>query len=170
MGFATKMSRSGHFTLEMDRKTDNDRWKNVHHIYCFYIFFINFFYRSETSTQQPAAIPAVEPVEQRWEESAGMYTHKKFKKMASSVVVTTVATTPTVPQPHSSNSINVNARIAAGGGDLGGGGRRSNGSPPVVTLPGTTISHHANTAPLALSNITQRNIVIPSHNFPLKHR
>ena len=93
--------------------------------------------------------------------------------MASSVVVTTVATTPTVPQPHSSNSINVNARIAAlpaGGGDLGGGGRRSNGSPPVVTLPGTTISHHSNNTALPLSNITQRNIVIPSHNFPLKHR
>ena len=26
MGFTTKMSRSGHFTLEMDRKTDNDRY------------------------------------------------------------------------------------------------------------------------------------------------
>ena len=96
-----------------------------------------------------------------------MYTHKKFKKMASSVVVTTVAATPTA---HSS-CINVNSRIAASpaAGDLGGGRRISNVSPP-ITLQGTTLSHHhANTA-LALSNITQRNIVIPSHNFPLKHR
>ena len=29
--------------------------------------------------------PAVEPVEQRWEESEGTYLHKKFKKMASAV-------------------------------------------------------------------------------------
>lgn len=109
-------------------------------------------------------------MEQRWEESAGMYTHKKFKKMASSVVVTTVDSTPTT---HSnSSSMNVNSRIAAsaeGAIDLGGGHRISNVSPP-ITLPGTTLSHHSNNTALPLSNITQRNIVIPSHNFPLKHR
>ena len=44
-----------------------------------------------------------DPVEQRWEEDAGMYTHKKFKKMASSVVVTSVATPPAEQPPLSSS-------------------------------------------------------------------
>ena len=46
---------------------------------------------SETASQSrrsPSPVnttPAVEPVEQRWEESEGTYLHKKFKKMASAV-------------------------------------------------------------------------------------
>ena len=31
----------------------------------------------------PPKVPAVEPVEQRWEETEGKYLHKKFKKMAT---------------------------------------------------------------------------------------
>ena len=55
----------------------------------------------EQVTKEAANTPVIvaDPVEQRWEEDAGMYTHKKFKKMASSVVVTSVASTPTEPQP-----------------------------------------------------------------------
>ena len=41
--------------------------------------------REEERTPVVPAAPAVEPVEQRWEESEGKYMHKKFKKMASSV-------------------------------------------------------------------------------------
>ena len=48
----------------------------------------------ETIAVSAAAAATSEPVEQRWEESAGMYTHKKFKKMASSVVVSTSSPTP----------------------------------------------------------------------------
>ena len=40
--------------------------------------------RAREEQQPKPATPAVEPVEQRWEESEGKYMHKKFKKMASS--------------------------------------------------------------------------------------
>jgi hypothetical protein len=33
-----------------------------------------------------------EPIEQRWEDTAGMYTHKKFKKMASSAKIPIAST------------------------------------------------------------------------------
>ena len=45
--------------------------------------------RGREEEVRPLAVPvtpAVEPVEQRWEESEGKYMHKKFKKMASSAV------------------------------------------------------------------------------------
>ena len=45
----------------------------------------------ETPNEDPTPKQVADPVEQRWEESAGNYTHKKFKKMASSVVVETPA-------------------------------------------------------------------------------
>ena len=36
-----------------------------------------------------------EPIEQRWEDTAGMYTHKKFKKMASSAKIPIASTSGT---------------------------------------------------------------------------
>ena len=46
--------------------------------------------REEQEEERPVqATPAVEPVEQRWEESEGKYMHKKFKKMASSAALET---------------------------------------------------------------------------------
>ena len=45
------------------------------------------------------ATPAVEPVEQRWEESEGKYMHKKFKKMASSNQEEAAAQSETVTAP-----------------------------------------------------------------------
>ena len=62
--------------------------------------------------EPPAApvTPAVEPVEQRWEESEGKYMHKKFKKMASSVQAEGESSSPppvtspaSTPQPASSS-------------------------------------------------------------------
>ena len=41
--------------------------------------------RQRRSPSPVNTTPAVEPVEQRWEESEGTYLHKKFKKMASAV-------------------------------------------------------------------------------------
>ena len=45
---------------------------------------------STSQVNEKVAAPSVQPVEQRWEESEGMYLHKKFKKMASSAAVVTM--------------------------------------------------------------------------------
>ena len=98
-----------------------------------FIIFLNF--RLDAS-QPNINIPAVEPVEQRWEESEGLYTHKKFKKMASSVVVTSVAATPSSTPTESRKTV----------------------TPPIPPISSNTVVPN-----------TPRNIVIPPHNFPLKH-
>ncbi len=46
--------------------------------------------------QQQVKVPLADPVEQRWEESAGKYLHKKFKKIAA---VESSEPTPPAPPP-----------------------------------------------------------------------
>ena len=49
-----------------------------------------------------------EPIEQRWEDTAGMYTHKKFKKMASSAkipIASTSGTSSAVSETEADSSI-----------------------------------------------------------------
>jgi hypothetical protein len=53
--------------------------------------------REEERLPVVPATPAVEPVEQRWEESEGKYMHKKFKKMASSTSVQEATASPATP-------------------------------------------------------------------------
>ena len=104
-------------------------------------------FRSE-EVSQPSKTQAVEPVEQRWEESAGIYTHKKFKKMASSVVVTT--TPPTTTPPPSIPVTTANAPSAM----------PSPPRPEAVPMQ----------APPESAHLPPRQNVIPQHvNFPLKH-
>ena len=105
-------------------------------------------FRSE-EVSQPSKTQAVEPVEQRWEESAGIYTHKKFKKMASSVVVTTTPPTTTPPPPTPvTTTIAPSAAIP------------SPPRPEAIPMQ----------APPQPAPLPPRQNVIPQHvNFPLKH-
>lgn len=52
---------------------------------------------TEKSVEKSSNNPTInaEPIEQRWEDTAGMYTHKKFKKMASSAKIPIPSTSGT---------------------------------------------------------------------------
>ena len=52
---------------------------------------------TEKSVEKSSNNPTInaEPIEQRWEDTAGMYTHKKFKKMASSAKIPIASTSGT---------------------------------------------------------------------------
>ena len=63
--------------------------------------------KSEMSSSNNPTINA-EPIEQRWEDTAGMYTHKKFKKMASSAkipIASTSGTSSAVSETEADSSI-----------------------------------------------------------------
>ena len=68
--------------------------------------------RAREEQQPKPATPAVEPVEQRWEESEGKYMHKKFKKMASSNQEQ-AAQSETVTAPQAAPQATVTATSAA---------------------------------------------------------
>ena len=68
--------------------------------------------RAREEQQPKPATPAVEPVEQRWEESEGKYMHKKFKKMASSNQEQAAQSAETVTAPQAAPQAAVTATTA----------------------------------------------------------
>ena len=65
---------------------------------------------TEKSVEKSSNNPTInaEPIEQRWEDTAGMYTHKKFKKMASSAkipIASTSGTSSAVSETEAESSI-----------------------------------------------------------------
>lgn len=119
---------------------------------------------SETSSNQKLALspvnttPAVEPVEQRWEESEGTYVHKKFMKMAKPVQSTEA--NPSTSSESTKESID---RVPA-----------STTSPhvpstsiPAVPIP--TVIFEKHDLPTRSSTSMNPPLSALSSQFPLKH-
>ena len=114
---------------------------------------------SESSSNQRPALspvnttPAVEPVEQRWEESEGTYLHKKFKKMASAV-----QSTEANPSKSSESTKESTDSIPAP-------------STSIPTVPIPTVIFEKHDLPTGSSTSMNPTISAPllSSQFPLKH-
>ena len=104
--------------------------------------------------------PAVEPVEQRWEESEGTYLHKKFKKMASAVQSVDANPSTTIESTKESSERIPATTISS-----------SIPSTSVPTVPIPTVIFEKHDVPVRSSTSMDPPTTSPafSSQFPLKH-
>ena len=104
--------------------------------------------------------PAVEPVEQRWEESEGTYLHKKFKKMASAVQSVEANPSTAIESTKESSERIPTATISS-----------SIPSTSIPTVPIPTVIFEKHDLPVRSSTSMDPPTPAPafSSQFPLKH-